>query len=269
MDYRSFRTNSEEPTVMRGLRRLMMVGAALLLTIPSARADFEIDIFSGATLIFQSIDNVAEDDNPVANQIGLSAGALADLNSALAGAGLTLQFTNLSATSNAGSGDPFAGLTVNGQVRGSGSITVDVSASDYNNPISPDKVVNSSASETFTSAQGSTGVFTSYYNPNNNQAGRVTATGFLSFAATPGLLVSSPMGIPTGPIPLFLNGTTNPFALENVTTLNLVGDLATQIGFSGTTGVVGRLVPEPTSIALLLFGGSFMAIRLRRATKLA
>jgi hypothetical protein len=252
---------------MRGLRRLMMAGAALLLTIPSARADFEIDIFSGATLLFQSIDNVAEDDNGVPNQIGLSAGALADLNQALSGAGLSLTFNNLSATTNQGSADPFANLTVNGQVQGTGSITVDVSSSDYNTPAGMMKVVDSSASETFTNAQGSTGRFTSYFNPNNNQSGRVTATGFLSFAAIPGLIVSSPPGVPTGPIPLIVSGP-NPFALENVTTLNLVGNATSKIGFSGTT-TVSSLVPEPTSIALLLLGGSFMAIRMRRTTKVA
>jgi hypothetical protein len=243
---------------------MMMMGAALLLAIPTARADFEINIFSGSTLIFQSIDNVAEDDNPVATQIGLSSAALADLNAALSGAGLTLQFSSLAATTNQGSADPFSNLTVNGEVRGAGSVTIDVSSTDYNTPVGDNKIVNSSASATFTNAGlGTTSGFTSYYNGDNSQLGRVTATGFLSFASAPVTPISNTSsGQGTAP-PLFVSGP-NPYALENVTTLNVLGDSSTKVSFTGTTTVLPRAVPEPTSIALVLLGSSFMAVRMRR-----
>lgn len=249
---------------IRHMFALGAVAAMATLAAPSARADFEINIFSGSTLIFQAIDNVVEDDDSTVGEIGLSGAALSDLNSALLGAGLLLRFNNLSATSNSGTSLPFANLTVNGQVAGTGGITIDVSANDYTSPSVSPVLVDSSSSMTFTSAAGSTGDFTSYYNPNDMQNSRTSATGTLFFATlSPG--VDSPKGILVGPDPLIINSPTNPFALENVTNLNLNGDLRTKIGFSGTTLV--RPVPEPTSMALLLFGGSALAVRAVRRRK--
>lgn len=246
---------------------MMMMGAALLLAIPTARADFQITIFdSSSNMVFQSVDNNSEDDNPVANQIGLSSASLADLNAALTSAGLTLQFSSLAATTNQGSGDPFANLTVNGQVQGIGSLTIDVSATDFNIPTGTMKAVDSSASATFTNAaSGTTSDFTSYYNGDNSQGGRVTATGFLSFASAPGQIVSSGQGTATT---LYVSGP-NPYALQNVTNLNLLGSSTTTVSFGGTTTVSSRPVPEPTSIALMMIGGSFLAIRLRRRARTA
>jgi hypothetical protein len=249
----------------------ILSGVAVLATLaaaPSARADFDIMISSGGTTIFQSIDNTLEDDNPTTDQIGLSSAALSDLNAALSGAGLTLQFTSLAATTNRGSSSPFANLTVNGEVQGIGTVEIAVSATDYNFPAGTVTTINSSGAETFTGAGDDTnGLFTSYFNQSNTQDARETATGTLFFAPTPGTTVSSSMGtLISGTLPLVIPGATLPYSLTNVTTLNVTGDANTKLQFQGTTTVTAA-VPEPASMALMLFGGAALAARKIRRRK--
>jgi len=238
------------------------------IAAPSARADFHVDFFIGGALIYTVHDDPpvpGEDDNPATGVIGLSSTGLGALNAALAGAGSALQFNSFGATANFATPTDFANLTINGETQGTGTVTIDTSASDYTFPVGPDKFMDSSGSNTYTNAVAgaSNGDFTSYFNP-TTQTGRETASGTLFFASSSQTTVNSQSGnAPT----LFLPGAPDLFSLENVMNLTAVGDANTKIGFTGTTTV---RVPEPGSMALLILGGSALAARrIRRRKPLA
>jgi hypothetical protein len=258
----------------------MVAAAVTLLAIPAARADFEISVIYGASTFSVVDDSLNDDNSPNIGNIGLSvpagSGALAALNQFLAGQNAGIRFSNLAATSNSTTGSSVANLTVNGSIyrinTGSDTVQIVVSDTDYNFPTggpSTQTTVDSSASQTYTApGAGSTSTFQSFFNQDNSQFGRVTPTGILSF--TPNSSASgttSPTGVVvpgSGSIPLVLANTTVPYSLTNETVLTLAGTTSTNVGFSGATTVTSRAVPEPGSVALLLLGGSAIALRARR-----
>jgi len=249
----------------------MLAAAALLLAIPTARADFAVNVVAGGNT-FTVVDNSADDDNPTTGQIGLtnSGAGLGSLNAFLTNFAPTLNFANLGAQSNrtTGSGG-IANVTVNGQVNGTGSLEVVVTDTDFSFPVTgpgDSASLSSSGSQTYTNAaDGSNGSFQSFFNQNNSQFGRVTPTGILSFTPNPGENPSSPTGVlGGGSNPVVLGVISTPFSLTNSTVLNLVGTANTNVGFTGSTAVGAVAVPEPGSVALLLLGGSALALRARR-----
>lgn len=252
------------------------LGAAVLAVLMSsgARADFgtfDIQIFSDAALtnlIYQIDDDGGGDSNTTANQIGTSVvGDLAALNGAIAATGI--QFSNLAATSNAGSPplDNVAKLTVNGEAFvgtgfGSGELYILVSAIDFNFPAGPLYGVNSSASHTFTTvgaAPATSPSFISYFNDNNTLNATQVPTALLVFAPPAGTSSTGQTA------PELVTAGTNPYGLTNVTRIRLSGTGAID-GFTGTTTV--RAIPEPGSLALVALGGSgllFGYLRRRKA----
>lgn len=273
----------------RILKSLMAAAVVMLLATSSARADFQINVYVGGTLVFNAIDQVAEDDNTapgnypaggagnIAVTNALSGGALFDLNTALAGAGATIQFTNLSAISNSLTGaGGFATLEVQGTAVGSydGVITVEVSANGYNVP-SGDASLTSTANQIYTDANGNgtstTSTFQSFFNQNNDLFGRVTAGGVLSFTPPPTLGTTAQVAgaLTSGSNPLALGVISPGFSLTNVTEFTLTGTPNSTLKFQGTTLVNARAIPEPGSVALLLLGGSALALRARRRSAIA
>jgi hypothetical protein len=248
-----------------GLMALAFGGVAT-----TARADFDILIFSDATLttlLYSIDDNGPGDSNLNLGQIGTSAtGDLGSLNAAVAATGL--EFDDLSATSNAGSPplDNIANLTVGGKVHqlagfaGPNDLWILVSANDYSFPAGPTYVVGSSASHTFTTVGlGTAPDFTSYFNGSNTLNATETATATLVFAPPAGTSSDGQTAAD-----LITAGTTN-FGLSNLTHIHLVGATASD-QFQGTTTV--RSIPEPGSLALLALGGSglfFGYVRRRKA----
>lgn len=259
--------------MVRNMRRLLIAGVlAVAAFAPSARADFDIQIFSDAALtnMLYSIDDDGPGDSstPVAGVIGTSlTGDLAALNAAVAGTGL--QFSNLSATSNAGSPplNNIATLSVNGEVSrlaGAPAIAelyILVSANDYNFPAGPTYLVSSSASHTFTGVgAGTSPSFISYFNDSNTLNATETATALLVFAPAPG---NSSQALTA---PNLLTVGSPAYGLTNVTRIRLVGGDGASDLFTGATTV--RMVPEPGSLALIALGGSallFGHLRRRKA----
>lgn len=232
---------------------------ATLTVAQSARADFDIVISTGGVDVFTIVDDTAFDTNtPVPHNISVSGTDLDALNAALHTVAPDLTFTSLGATNNIGTVSPngIATLDVTGRVEGTGSVQILVSATDFVNPTGDTKFVVSSASDTFGTTGTATRNFTSYYNPNNGLNTTEVGTTTLVFAPTPGNFSTSG----TAPT-ITINGATEPFGLTNVTMITLDGS---SDQFTGKTSVS---VPEPTSMALLLVGGSALAFRSRRRLK--
>jgi len=233
---------------------------ATLTVAQSARAEFDIVISSGGTDLFTIVDDTAFDTNtPVPHNISVSGSDLDALNAALSAANTGITFTSLGATNNIGTVGPngIATLDVTGRVEGTGSIQILVSATDFINPTGDPKSLVSSASDTFGTTGTATRNFTSYYNPSNSVNATEFGTSTLVFAPTPGTFSTSG----TAPT-ISVSGTTGgAFGLTNVTMITLDGS---SDQFTGKTSVA---VPEPTSMALLLVGGSALAFRSRRRLK--
>ena len=243
--------------------------AAVALGGSSARADFDIQFFSDATLttlLYEIDDDGPGDSNLNLGQIGTSQTAdLAALNGAIGSTGLS--FSSLSATSNA-SFPPLnniANMTVNGEASvldgfTSGEIYILISSNDFSFPVGSPYTVVSSASHTFTSVDAGTNpTFKSWFNDSNTLNATETGTGLLVFAPPAG---DSSVGL-TAP-PLVTSGSPA-YGLSSVTGIRLSGTSAID-GFTGTTTV--RSVPEPGSLALVALGGSgllFGYLRRRKA----
>jgi len=245
-----------------------------VLMSSGARADFgtfDVQIFSDAALtnlLYTIDDDGAGDSNFNPNQIGTSLTAdLAALNTAIASTGI--QFSNLSAASNAGSPplNNTALLSVNGEALvgsgfTSGELYILVSAIDYNFPAGPAYNVISGASHTFIGVDGAPATspaFTSYFNDSNTLNATETATGTLVFAPPSGASATGQLAPVLG-----VTGDT-PYGLSNVTRIRLSGANARDL-FSGGTAV--RAVPEPGSMALIALGGTtllFAHLRRRKA----
>ena len=238
---------------------------ATLTVAQSARAAFDIEILSGSgTVLAQIFDEGPGDTNTgTINNISVSGQDLVDLNQAVQAAGLNLTFTSLGATNNSNSVTPTgtATLDVTGRVEGTGMVQILVSANGFLNPTGTPKFLVSSASDTFGTAGTATRNFTSYYNQNNVLNATQLGTTTLVFAPTPGNFSTSG----TAPTLTIANATT-PFGLTNVTMITLAGTGTPSDQFTGKTTVA---VPEPTSMALLLVGGSALAFRSRRRLKSA
>jgi len=246
------------------LRRLLVASLAIaaLTVAGSARADFDILITSGGQSVATIIDGGPGDSNGgLANNISVSGQDLADLNQALQTIAPGLSFTSLGATNNSADIDPSgtASLTVTGAVAGVGSVEILVSANGFLFPTGDPKTISSSASDTF-GTLGGTRDFTSYYNPSNGLNDRIFGTQVLMFAPSPGQFSTSGTASP-----LVLSGTAVPYSLSNYTTITLTGTGASD-QFTGLTTVSAN-VPEPTSMALVLIGGSALAFRNRRRFK--
>jgi len=255
--------------MVKNMRRLLIVGVlAVLAFAPSARADFNIQIFTDAALTNQIYgiddDGPGDSSTPLTGVIGTSVTSdLAALNAAVSATGL--EFSNLSATSNASSppASNIATLTINGEVRrlaGAPAVAelyILVSANDYNFPAGPSYQVSSNASHVFTNvAAGTSPSFQSYFNDSNTLNARETATGLLVFAPLPGNS-SQALTAPT----LVAPGSA-PYSLTNVTRIRLTGAANASDLFNGATTVA---VPEPSSLALSFLGGSALLFgRFRR-----
>jgi len=250
------------------LRKLLAATFAIatLTVAQSARAAFDIQIFAGPgnVLVDTIVDNTPGDSNiATLNNISVSGDDLTDLNAALQAVAPGLTFTSLGATNNSATVTPTgtATLDVTGRVEGTGSVQILVSATGFQNPTGSPKFLVSSASDTFGTAGTATRNFTSFYNQNNTLNAKQVGSATLVFAPSPGNFSTSGTA-PTLAIP---NATT-PFGLTNTTVITLSGTGTPSDQFTGKTTVA---VPEPTSMALLLVGGSALAFRSRRRLKSA
>jgi len=248
------------------LRRLLAVSLALaaLTVARSARAEFDILITSGGQSVATILDEGPGDTNTgTLNNISVSGTDLANLNQALQTIAPGLTFTSLGATNNSDATDPTgtATLTVTGAVQGTGMVEILVSANGFIFPTADPKSITSSASDTFGTLEG-TRDFISYINPTNGLNAREFGTQVLMFAPSPGNLSTS------GTAPPEILSVPVPYSLTNFTTINLTGGGTASDQFTGLTTVTAN-VPEPTSMALLLVGGSALAFRNRRRFKAA
>jgi hypothetical protein len=181
------------------------------------------------------------------------------LNATIAASGL--QFSSLGGSSN-NPGAANATLSQTGSATTTGpavSFTVVAEQLGYNSPGGSAGVMQSSASCTVTNTTaGDTNTFKSYYDGTNTGAmttgsplvtGISTGPGAQSESETAALTTLSPYVVP--------------FALVNVTTINLAANTNSPVdGFSGTTIITATSVPEPTSLALLGIGVTgFLAFR--------
>lgn len=247
------------------LRRLLAATFAIatLTVAQSARADFDIVITSGGQSVATILDEGPGDTNTgTANNISISGQDLKDLNQALQAISPGLTITSLGATNNSDQTDPngIATLDVTGRVEGVGSVEILVSANGFTFPTGDPKFLTSSASDTFSTTGSANREFTSFFNQNNGLNERQVGSQVLMFAPSPGNFSTSG----TAPT-LILNGASLPYGLSNYTTITLSGSGASD-QFTGKTTVN---VPEPTSMALLLVGGSALAFRSRRRLKSA
>lgn len=259
--------------MVRNMKRFLMVAAvAIFAFAPSARADFNIQIFTDAALtnLIYAIDDDGPGDSSTPNLgvIGTSLQADLDtLNGAIAATGL--QFTSLSAASNAGSppADEVASLSVEGRVEVLGGFTAGelyilVSANDYTFPAGPSYLVGSQATHNFRgvdAAPATSPSFISYFNDSNTLNATETATGLLVFAPPAGDSVSGAQS------PDLITAGSPSYGLTSVTRIRLSGAGASD-QFTGLTTV--RAVPEPGSLALIALGGSalvFGHLRRRKA----
>jgi len=248
------------------LRRLLAASFAIatLTVAHAARADFDIVITSGGQSVSTIIDEGPGDSNTgTINNISVSGQDLVNLNQALQTIAPGLTFTSLGATNNSDQGTPngIATLDVTGAVQGVGSVEILVSANNFTFPTGSPLFLISSASDTFGTSGTASRSFTSYFNQNNVLNERVVGSQVLMFAPSPGNFSTSG----TAPT-LILNGTTVPYGLSNYTTITLSGSGTPSDQFTGKTTVN---VPEPTSMALMLVGGSALAFRSRRRLKIA
>jgi hypothetical protein len=183
------------------------------------------------------------------------------LNAALLGAGSSLQFSSLGASSN-NPGALNATLSQTGSASTLGaavSFTVEAVQTLFTSPGGSAGSMQSSASGTFTNTTvGDTQKFQSYYDGTNTGA-MTTASPLLTGTSTgPAAQSDSETAALTT-----LSPYVTPFALVNVTTVSLAASTkgATD-GFSGTTVITATSVPEPTSLALLGIGiTGFLAMR--------
>lgn len=253
------------------LRRLLAVSFAIatLMVARSARADFDIVITSGGQSVATIIDEGPGDSDTgpgQTNQINVSGLDLINLNQQLQTIAPGLRFTSLAATNNSADSDPngIATLNVVGEVRGVGSVEILVSANGFTFPTGDPKTLISSASDTFGINGTPTRQFTSFFNQNNGLNERQVGSDVLMFAPSPGMFSTSGTAAP-----LDVSGTSVPYSLSNFTEITLSGTLGQGIPSDQFTGQTTVNVPEPTSMALVLVGGSVLAFRSRRRLKSA
>lgn len=239
--------------MVRTLKRLLMVGALAFLATPSARADFDILISGGG--LAAPIDVVADGFNTSANPNTIQAN-VDGLNGLIAALGGNFSFSGLSAN-DAPSGSTQQ-LGIVGNITGVGTgITITASATDYTAPAGATGTMTSTTSDSYSGGfSGKT--FTSFYDPTNTLYGTTVPSTPLVFAAVIGTGSASNNGTAA---PTLLGTLAPSYALTNTTVINLVSPNTDQ--FTGITTVV-RSVPEPSSMALMVLGGTTLVARLRR-----
>jgi len=220
--------------------------AMLVMASGQARAGtLEIMITSGATT-FDILDQGPLDTNPAPNAIQV-------LGSGLVFPDFTVN-TLSALTNNPGAANPTgAFLTVTGDITrttggGASTITISVTDEDYTLPTGT-KTLTSNASSTFTNVTaGDTHSFTSWYNPSNTAFAKDVSSGTITYTGTgPQTQTNShsPLIVPAG--------SQLTYGLTNDTVLTMAGSTAgAEMGFSGTTTVLGTAVPEPASLAIML-----------------
>lgn len=228
---------------------------AVLATSSPARADFTItinDVESGFNQMFTDDDGFF-DTNSAVGEITFDA---TNLNTALAAAGSKFRFSGgFGGDSNAtGANITSAVLSLSGTVTriasGFGTITVTLLEDAFN--LTPNGV------GTMTSAASQT------YGKNGPAGQRTFESIFDGSVSTPvltfGLTAAPPNNNSSGGNSVGVN-ILGQFSLSNVSGFTLDGNEAF-INFTGTTEVTA--VPEPASMAMLMLGGSALALRLRR-----
>ena len=237
--------------LFRGLPTLVGAGMLTLLAGSFARADYSIEVITGA---FDS--GLITAGSPFALPSSTTSMVSVDvsvLNTFLTGSGFS--FVSLGGFSNATTPATDAELFQNGGVTrdttgGNGTITIIATETSFNSPMGPNRVLTSAAADTFGGnfGAGDSRTFQSTFTDVNGS----TSTTLQSFPAS---LSSSGMvftPLATGP---------NSFSLSSTTVIHL-GSVTGTDQFSGTTFV--RAVPEPGSLALILLGGVALAVRARR-----
>jgi len=221
----------------------------LVLASGQARAGtLEIVISEGATS-YDILDNGPLDTNGAINLIQ-------GLAPALVFPDFTIVGLNAS-TNNPGMDNPTgAVLTVGGEIQrttagAAASITITVTDTDYVLPAGS-KTMTSQDSGTYTNTTaGDSQRFTSWFNPSNAPLAKDIASPTLVYASTgPGL--NGPPGLPTPPIPV---GSAATYGLTNETVLTMAGapgGVTPDIVFGGSTKILGSVVPEPASLAIML-----------------
>jgi len=227
--------------------------AMLVMASGQARAGtLEIMITSGATT-FDILDNGPLDTNPALNNIQA-------LGSALVFPDFTVNGL-IATTNNPGAENPTgATLNVTGDITrttggAAASITISVTDEDYTLP-SGTKTLTSNTSSLFTNVNaGDTHSFTSWYNPSNTAFAKDVSSGTITYTGTGAQTQSN-----STPTPLMVPaGSQLTYGLTNETILTMAGapgvtteGAGAEMGFSGTTTVLGTVVPEPASLAIML-----------------
>jgi len=238
-------------------KRLLMGAACglamLVLASGQARAGtLEIVISSGATT-YDILDGSPLDQNMGMNGITVQGGVVGNPGPLVFP---DFVIVGLSAsTNNPGAANPTGAiLTVTGDIirstgGGTQSITITVTDTDYMLPTGS-KVLTSNSSSTFTNVTANdTHTFTSWYNPSNTASARDVSSGMIKYTATGAQTQSNSI-----PIPLMVPaGSQSTYGLTNDTVLTMAGStIGAEIGFRGTTTVLGTAIPEPASLAIML-----------------
>jgi len=241
-----------------------MIGAIVLAPAAPARATLMLSLYQNAILIGTFTDNMAGDSDPTIGSLNV-AGAVNTLGTT------GFHFTALGATSTNVPVNPTdanltqtINATANNSATGGGTLDLIVTDTSFPLPTNPQTMV-SSASTTFTQGLGvGPRLFQSWFNPSN-----------LPFAMDiPATLIVQPT-LGTGslsdtnftPIPPFF-----PFGLTNETIVSLVRSTSTinrNIQTLGTTIIVGRAVPEPATIAMVIAGLPLVGFSLWRSRRKA
>jgi hypothetical protein len=225
-----------------------LMAALAILATSSARADFTITIDDEESGFNQTfIDNDGFFDTNDA--VGIIAFDATNLNTALGAAGSNFVFSNFGGDSIA-SGN-VAELTLSGTLTriasGTGSISVTLLEDAFNLP-NASATMLSGAGQTYSdNGPGSERTFQSIFDNS-------ISTAVLTF----GLVPPPPGSAGANSANVVIDGQ---FSLSNVSRFTMVGAGA-NVQFVGITRVTA--IPEPASVAMMMMGGSALALRLRR-----
>jgi len=165
------------------------------------------------------------------------------------------QFVGLGSNSNSPGTEANGFLSQSGTAQlltgGTGSITVLASDIDFSHPSVAPGSMQSSASNTFTNATaGNTDTFGSWFNGSNTLAAKETPSPIVNLVST-ATNPNSGSG-DAAPTPVALN---IPYGLTNEKVVTLTGGAPgalAQDQYTGSTTITGSIIPEPSSMALML-----------------
>jgi len=194
------------------------------------------------------LDNLGLDTDPTVGVINVNTTLL---NLSL----VNYQFAVLGSNSNSPGTEANGFLSQSGTAQllpgGTGSITVLASDIDFSHPSIPPGSMQSSASNTFTNATaGNTDTFQSWFNGSNSLAGKETPSPIVTLTST-AVNPNSESG-EAAPTPVSLN---IPYGLTNEKVITLTGGTPgalAQDQYTGSTTITGSIIPEPSSMALML-----------------